>query len=208
VRRRAKSSTAFALGDKQVRSLERLIDDYDSRVPPLRTFILPGGSQAASFLHLARTIARRAEREVVTLAAAEPVNPAILTYLNRLCDSLLRLRAIRTRSAPRDHGRRTPSVGVGDDPAETASAAHALVNVTIIAVNISSLYGADDHTVSRPPAFRATFFFFHWARCRAWPINGYNPNVCARTHSTARTTTRWSVSLDVPVSGGCTWSAT
>ena len=91
VRRQAKSSTAFALGDKQVRWLERLIDDYDSRVPPLRTFILPGGSQAASILHLARTIARRAERAAVTLAAAEPVNPAILTYLNRLCDLLFAL---------------------------------------------------------------------------------------------------------------------
>ena len=91
VRRRAKSSTTIQLDDAKIRSLELLIDDYDSRVPPLRTFILPGGSQAASFLHLARTVCRRAEREVVTLATAEPVSPAIVIYLNRLCDLLFAL---------------------------------------------------------------------------------------------------------------------
>jgi cob(I)alamin adenosyltransferase len=91
VRRRAKSSAAFELGDKQIAKLERLIDDYDARVPPLRTFILPGGSQAASFLHFARTVCRRAEREVVTLGRTESVNPAVLIYLNRLCDLLFAL---------------------------------------------------------------------------------------------------------------------
>jgi cob(I)alamin adenosyltransferase len=91
VRRRAKSSEAIKLDDAKIRSLELLIDEYDSRVPPLRTFILPGGSQAASFLHLARTICRRAEREVVTLATTEPVSPAIVMYLNRLCDLLFAL---------------------------------------------------------------------------------------------------------------------
>jgi cob(I)alamin adenosyltransferase len=91
VRRTAKSSAAIKLSDAKIRSLERLIDEYDSRVPPLRTFILPGGSQAASFMHAARTICRRAEREVVTLATTEPVSPAIVMYLNRLCDLLFAL---------------------------------------------------------------------------------------------------------------------
>jgi cob(I)alamin adenosyltransferase len=91
VRRQAKASGAFQLDGAKVRSLELLIDQYDSRVPPLRTFILPGGSQAASFLHLARTVCRRAERELVTLASGEAVNPAIVMYLNRLCDLLFAL---------------------------------------------------------------------------------------------------------------------
>jgi len=91
VRRKARSKSTFELGEKQVRSLERLIDDYDSRLPPLATFILPGGSQAAALLHHARTVARRAEREVITLANIEQVNPTILIYLNRLCDLLFAL---------------------------------------------------------------------------------------------------------------------
>jgi len=88
VRRKAKSTATFELSDTSITALERLIDAYDSRVPPLRTFILPGGSKAASALHFARTVARRAEREVVTLAAKERINNAILIYLNRLCDLL------------------------------------------------------------------------------------------------------------------------
>ena len=91
VRRKAKSSATFQLGEKSIRRLEQLIDDYDSRVPPLKTFILPGGSQAASAMHFARTVARRAEREVVTLTSKETINPAIVVYLNRLCDLLFAL---------------------------------------------------------------------------------------------------------------------
>lgn len=88
VRRKARSSSTFELDDASVRRLEELTDDYDSRVPALRTFILPGGSQTAAALHFARTVARRAEREVVTLAAKEQINRTILVYLNRLCDLL------------------------------------------------------------------------------------------------------------------------
>ena len=72
----------------QVEALEGIIDRFEATLPPLRTFILPGGSQAASFLHLARTVCRRAERSVVTLTRSEPVNPEILRYLNRLSDLL------------------------------------------------------------------------------------------------------------------------
>jgi len=57
-------------------------------LPPLSSFILPGGSPAAGYAHLARTIVRRAERRVVTLARDEAVNPILIRYLNRLSDHL------------------------------------------------------------------------------------------------------------------------
>lgn len=68
--------------------LERAIDRLNENLQPLRSFILPGGSPAAAWLHLARTVCRRAERAVVTLMAAETVNPNVLIYLNRLSDFL------------------------------------------------------------------------------------------------------------------------
>ena len=68
--------------------LEREIDRFQAELPPLTHFILPGGSIGGSALHLARTICRRAERCVVSLAKAETVNPEILRYLNRLSDLL------------------------------------------------------------------------------------------------------------------------
>lgn len=74
-----------------VKSLEQAIDRFDQQVPPLRQFILPGGTSTAAQLHLARTVCRRAERRVVELAQspdAEPVSPFILEYLNRLSDLL------------------------------------------------------------------------------------------------------------------------
>ena len=91
VRRGKKQTAVFQLERSSVRWLEELIDEYDARLPELRTFILPGGSMSASLLHLSRTVCRRAERAVVALAAKEPVNPAILIYLNRLCDLLFAL---------------------------------------------------------------------------------------------------------------------
>lgn len=74
-----------------VESLEQAIDQFDQRVPPLRQFILPGGTSTAAQLHLARTVCRRAERRVVELTLSpdtEPVSPLILEYLNRLSDLL------------------------------------------------------------------------------------------------------------------------
>ena len=70
----------------QVDRLEREIDAMNERLTPLRSFILPGGSALAAGLHLCRTTCRRAERLVVELAAAEPVNPEAIRYLNRLSD--------------------------------------------------------------------------------------------------------------------------
>lgn len=73
---------------QHVEALEALIDRYDGQLPPLRQFILPGGTAAAAVLHVARTVARRAERRVAALAAREEVNPEALKYLNRLSDLL------------------------------------------------------------------------------------------------------------------------
>jgi cob(I)alamin adenosyltransferase len=73
---------------EQAFRLEGVIDRLNERLEPLRSFVLPGGSVAAAWCHLARTVCRRAEREVVTLARAEPVNPQVIVYLNRLSDLL------------------------------------------------------------------------------------------------------------------------
>ncbi len=101
VRLKAKSSSTFQLGESSIRSLEQLTDDYDARVPPLRTFILPGGTQTAAALHFARTVARRAERQVVTLSTSEPVNANVLVYLNRLCDLLFAMARYANRAERR-----------------------------------------------------------------------------------------------------------
>ncbi|HLF05697.1 MAG TPA: ATP:cob(I)alamin adenosyltransferase, partial [Thermoplasmata archaeon] len=68
--------------------VEGLEDELESALPPLRNFVLQGGSMVASHLHLARTVARRAERAVAALARAEAINPLALVYLNRLSDLL------------------------------------------------------------------------------------------------------------------------
>ena len=76
--------------DAQVERLEREIDRLNGELEPLRSFVLPGGSPAASFLHLARTISRRAERLMVALSArkSETVGAPALRYINRLSDFL------------------------------------------------------------------------------------------------------------------------
>ena len=70
----------------QVDRLEREIDALNAELSELTSFVLPGGTAAAAALHVARTVSRRAERSTVALAAAEPVNPDALRYLNRLSD--------------------------------------------------------------------------------------------------------------------------
>ena len=79
---------ALRIVAEQVERLEREIDDMNSALEPLQSFILPGGSPGVAALHLARTIVRRAERSAVALAKAEQVNPDALAYLNRLSDHL------------------------------------------------------------------------------------------------------------------------
>ena len=81
----------------QVARLETGLDGFNDALPPLKEFILPGGGPAAAACHLARTIARRAERRLWTLAAREAVNPESLRYLNRLSDLLFVLARVLAR---------------------------------------------------------------------------------------------------------------
>jgi len=83
----------------QVEWLEELCDLVNARLEPLKTFVLPGGTEAAARLHVARAVCRRAERRSVALAEAQGVNPTALAYLNRLSDLLFILaRAANTGS--------------------------------------------------------------------------------------------------------------
>ena len=85
----------------RVEALERDIDRCEAALPALRQFVLPGGTPVAAALHLARTVARRAEREIVSLAAREPVNPELLKYVNRLSDLLFVLARAANQAAGR-----------------------------------------------------------------------------------------------------------
>jgi cob(I)alamin adenosyltransferase len=76
------------LPSARIAEMETWMDTMDAELPPLERFILPGGTRSAAALHVARTVCRRAERAVVTLAAAESVEPDVITYLNRLSDFL------------------------------------------------------------------------------------------------------------------------
>lgn len=77
-----------AISDEFVARLENELDSFNENLPRLKEFILPGGTRAAAACHLARTIVRRAERRVATLAATEEVRPETVRYLNRLSDLL------------------------------------------------------------------------------------------------------------------------
>ena len=80
--------TRLRVSDAQCARLEAEIAAMNAALPPLRSFVLPGGNPAAAQAHVARTVVRRAERRVVRLAAEEAVNPALIRYLNRLSDHL------------------------------------------------------------------------------------------------------------------------
>jgi cob(I)alamin adenosyltransferase len=86
-----------AINTSQVTRLEQALDAFNDPLPPLKEFILPGGGPAAAACHLARTIARRAERRVCTLARAEAVSPEVAQYLNRLSDLLFVLARVLAR---------------------------------------------------------------------------------------------------------------
>jgi cob(I)alamin adenosyltransferase len=83
-----RSAGALRISAAQVERLEQEIDAMNAALRPLDSFILPGGTAAAAYLHLARTVTRRAERLVSELVQTEPVNPEVLKYLNRLSDHL------------------------------------------------------------------------------------------------------------------------
>jgi cob(I)alamin adenosyltransferase len=91
---------ALRIVPAQTARLEREIDTMNSELSALKSFILPGGSEASAWLHLARTVARRAERRMTALAAAQPVNPEAIKYVNRLSDHLFVLaRQLNERGA-------------------------------------------------------------------------------------------------------------
>lgn len=91
------------VGDDHIAALERAIDRLDEPLPPLREFILPGGTPKAAACHVARTACRRAERAVVRLSHDTAVSPAVMRYLNRLSDLLFVLaRAVNARAGERD----------------------------------------------------------------------------------------------------------
>jgi cob(I)alamin adenosyltransferase len=83
----------------QVARLERLLENFNANLPPLKEFILPGGARTAAVAHLARTVCRRAERALVALAAAEELNDIARIYLNRLSDLLFVLGRVLNRAA-------------------------------------------------------------------------------------------------------------
>jgi cob(I)alamin adenosyltransferase len=97
-----RAAGALRIVAAQVKRLETEIDRINAELAPLNSFVLPGGSPASAYLHLARTVTRRAERLVCALAAAEPVNPEAIKYRNRLSDHLFVL------------GRRLNDNGAGD----------------------------------------------------------------------------------------------
>lgn len=74
------------LSDPDVASLEAAMDAMDTDLPPMRSFILPGGHQSVSFCHITRTVCRRAERLAIALHEKEPLDPLVIKYLNRLSD--------------------------------------------------------------------------------------------------------------------------
>jgi cob(I)alamin adenosyltransferase len=96
----APSDSVLRIVPEQVEWLEQRIDAVNETLEPLRSFVLPGGSEAAARLHIARAAVRRAERALTALAEAERANPAALAYANRLSDYLFVLaRAVNAEGA-------------------------------------------------------------------------------------------------------------
>ena len=87
---------------KQINRIEKSIDKYNKQLKPLNSFILPGGSEAATLLHLSRTVARRAERDVSLLSCEEEINKNSLVYLNRLSDLLFVLSRVLNENGLND----------------------------------------------------------------------------------------------------------
>ena len=96
----APSEMTLRIVQEQIDRLEREIDVMNESLSPLRSFILPGGGQGSAYLHLARSVTRRAERSAVAAAASAALNPLALTYLNRLSDHLF----VAARYAARAEG--------------------------------------------------------------------------------------------------------
>jgi cob(I)alamin adenosyltransferase len=97
-----KPGARLRIQEQQVQRLEQAIDRLNAGLQPLTSFVLPGGQRSAAWCHQARTVCRRAEREVVTLMLSEPVNPQVLIYLNRLSDLLFVLARVLNRAGGSD----------------------------------------------------------------------------------------------------------
>ena len=104
----------------QVKRLEREIDKMNTELAPLESFVLPGGKKASAFLHLARTITRRAERLVCELEAMEPINHVALQYLNRLSDHFFVMARFLNAKGKKDVLWK-PGVNTGSKPATKKS---------------------------------------------------------------------------------------
>jgi cob(I)alamin adenosyltransferase len=85
---RNQSRAKFQLDPGRIAALENAIDGFETELPPLRQFILAGGGHGGALLHVARTVCRRAERQVVSLSERVEVHPNVIVYLNRLSDFL------------------------------------------------------------------------------------------------------------------------
>jgi cob(I)alamin adenosyltransferase len=98
----------FGIGERlrieqaAVDRLEALCDELNAELPPLKSFVLPGGTEAAALLHVARTTCRRAEREALAAAGEHGINPLVLAYLNRLSDFLFIAARWANKDADRD----------------------------------------------------------------------------------------------------------
>ncbi len=90
------------IGEGDIEKLEKCIDKLEDELPPLKHFILCGGSEASAFLHMARTVCRRAERRVVSLKKHEEVSKSIIKYLNRLSDYLFTAARAASRRAGKE----------------------------------------------------------------------------------------------------------
>jgi len=90
--------------ERHTTKLEEEIDGWNATLPELRSFVLPGGGMVAAYLHLARTVCRRAERLIVHLADGEPIGSAVVPYVNRLSDALF----VMSRHAARLYGEPEP----------------------------------------------------------------------------------------------------
>jgi cob(I)alamin adenosyltransferase len=87
------------IGNQEILEMEAAIDIIDARLPELRNFILPGGTEAATWLHLCRTVCRRAERSAVRLQTESKINPLAIVFLNRLSDLLFMMARFENFSA-------------------------------------------------------------------------------------------------------------
>ena len=85
------------ISDEKIISMERTIDKFEAELSPLSAFILPGGGVTGSLLHNARTVARRAERRIVTLGKTEKINEELIRYMNRLSDLLFVMARVANR---------------------------------------------------------------------------------------------------------------